>query len=176
MSVLAELRARPVTLGVCTALVAAYAALSGPMSESPGWWESLAGVAAHGDALHLLVNVGGLALAGWRAEPVLGATRFAALLLAAALFGTALEYALAGPGFIGASAMTIAALAYAVLGPTRGRERWLWTALGALALAADGLLNPAPLAQFAHAGGFAVGLAAVWLWPWQGRANGAHTP
>ena len=167
----AELSPRrvPATLALVFGLIAAHMLLGSveqPRADLPA---TLGYAFRHVDLGHLLLNVAVLGVAGVIAERALGSLRYVALLFAAWLLATAAEFALAGPGAVGASGIALAAAGYAVLAPAGGRERLLTLGLAAAALWADATFNPAPIASVAHAAGFAVGAATAFLFPPRAR-------
>ena len=163
------MRRAPVTSILLLLLVIVHL-VAGPATAAPGGLLAhLGGALRHGGLGHLALNLVLLGVGGWQAEPALGTPRFAVLFGVSALVATLVEYAVAGPGFVGASGFAMGAAAYAVMAPAGIRERVVMAVLGAAALGLDALFNPIPIATLSHTAGAAVGTAWALVWPLQPR-------
>jgi membrane associated rhomboid family serine protease len=133
------------------------------------------------DPVHLLGNLVLLVVYGGMVERRLGPRRTLAVLAVGGLGGTGgqlLSYALAGEagGTLGASAMALAATAFAVVAAMRerlasgwaGDVTWVWTAFGAAVigrrLALDLVVGVPGVGRFGHLWGITFGLALALEW------------
>ncbi|MEW2919710.1 GNAT family N-acetyltransferase [Ruegeria sp. ANG10] len=104
----------------------------------------------HGNLNHLTLNCLLILVGGNLSEPHLGSARTAGLVILCAVAGTATEFALAGPGFVGLSSVAYGLVSYGVIATsTPGRRRWMLVLI-VLVLMAEFLFLRPQIAVFTH--------------------------
>lgn len=129
------------------------------------WWRLFTPAIVHFGILHIVFNLLWLKSLGSIIEFTRGKVFFIALVLASALFSNILQFWFKGPLFGGMSGVVYALLGFLwMVKEFNSNEQFslpkqdVWMMIGWFILCLTGLLGP--IANFAHAGGLAVGMAA----------------
>lgn len=138
----------------------------GQLSEvmSGQWWRLLTPAIVHFGFIHLLFNMMWLKSLGSIIEYTRGRTFFIALTISSALFSNLLQWWFKGPLFGGMSGVVYALLGFLWMAKEFNTEEEfslpkqdVLMMIGWFVLCLTGLLGP--IANFAHAGGLAIGMA-----------------
>ncbi|WP_171180589.1 GNAT family N-acetyltransferase [Ruegeria sp. HKCCD8929] len=119
--------------------------------------DHLIGVFRHGNAGHLALNCLLIGIGGALTEPRIGPAGTALLAALCAILGTVAELTLAGPGFVGLSAIAYGLAAHGILASTPPDRRGYTVVLIALALTAEALFLRPQIAVFTHITAAAIG-------------------
>lgn len=149
---MSELQRCPVTICLILCAVAVYAMMgpvrySGPIVTLP---DHLLFMTRHGDLNHLTLNCLLIFAGGRLSEPRIGSLRTAGLVMLCAVAGTTVEFALAGPGFVGLSSVAYGLVAHGVIAARPQQQRGWVLGLIALVLAAEFLILRPHIAVFTH--------------------------
>lgn len=156
---MSDLRKIRVTLGLCVALLLAFAVTGATLSTAylDTFPEALAGVFRHGSTAHLGGNVLVIFFGGLYAEERLGAVRFGIFICACAVLGTYAQYHLVGPNFVGASSISYGLLAYGVLADRTPAKQSLFGAFLILLVALEWVYLSQAVAVYVHISGALLG-------------------
>jgi GlpG protein len=126
-------------------------------------WRLVTPILLHFHPLHLIFNAVGLHDLGSASERVLGARRYAVLLLWSAVASNLLQLVIEGPSFGGLSGVVYAMLGFLWARGHFDRQSgihlpttWVLLLVGQMALGFTGVLGP--IANYCHLGGFAAGV------------------
>lgn len=149
MSEIFRLRVTPL---LCAVALLAWI-VQGPLLTASGLntlYDSFGAVVRHGSGLHLVMNLGFIAIAGAKTEWQIGATKTAFLVTACTFFGTVMQFTFSGPGFAGMSAAGYGLLGFALISEAPEEKLVQTWCILAIVLLAETMFQSETLSIYTH--------------------------